>query len=117
MKLTKLLAAVATIAIVSEITRRIVEEYEYRKINEELFGRNEEEEAVNLLKNYGNKPIDIKKLKKEEDRKQAIKALKVEQDYHLATIQYAIYEMYEPEIVTEAKARLIEIHNELESLK
>lgn len=113
MKLSKLLAAVATIAIVSEITRRIATEIEYRRMDAELFGYSEEDEIV---MNYGRKPIETPAKKAERIRKEARQALLAEQDYELQSLSHALSTQDDAEQVR-SKARLAEINTELEALK
>lgn len=71
------------------------------------------EEAL-LLANYNPRkyPINLA----EEKRKQDRKALLTEQDYELQSLSHAISTQDEAE-QKRSKARLAEIHNELEALK
>lgn len=112
MKLTKLLAAVATIAIVSDITRRIVSEIEYRRMDAELFGFYEED--YDMYKQP--KKYETATQKAERERKETRQALLVEQDYELASLSHATAMRDEAE-QGRSMARLREIHNELEALK
>lgn len=112
MKLTKLLAAVATIAIVSEITRRIVTEIDNRRMDAELaelFGWETEEYD---MANY-NKPKVITVAQRKQAERQALLA---EQDYELQSLSHAISTQDDSEIAR-SKARLAEINTELEALK
>jgi len=109
MKLSKVIAAVATIAIVSEVTRRIVTEIDNRRMDAELaelFGW--ETEEFDMMK----KPkIDIEALKREADRDMLL----LEQEYLLASLSDAM-STHDTETMTKDKARLAEISTELEAL-
>lgn len=110
MKLSKVIAAVATIAIVSEVTRRIVTEIDNRRMDAELaelFGW--ETEEFDMMK----KPNAIESAA--DKRKKDRKALLAEQDYLLASLSDAM-STQDTETMAKDKARLAEISTELEAL-
>ena len=110
MKLSKVIAAVATIAIVSEVTRRIVTEIDNRRMDAELaelFGWETEDFEMTKKPNAIESAAD----KRKKDRK----ALLAEQDYLLASLSDAM-STQDTEAMAKDKARLAEISTELEAL-
>lgn len=110
MKLSKVIAAVATIAIVSEVTRRIVTEIDNRRMGAELaelFGWETEEFDMMKKPNAIESAVD--------KRKKAEEALLAEREYLLASLYDAMSTQNEAEKAKD-KARLAEISTELEAL-
>jgi len=110
MKLSKVIATVATIAIVSEVTRRIVTEIDNRRMDAELaelFGW--ETEEFDMMK----KPNAIESAA--DKRKKDRKALLAEREYLLASL-YDAMSTQDEETKAQDKARLAEISTELEAL-
>ena len=111
MKLTKFFVSLAAIAIITEVTRRIVTDNNAQSAWD-VWLDDWDEEDDKMFNYQPKKTFNIA----EEARKKARKALLLEQDYELASLYDAISTQNETEIAR-SKARLAEITSELEALK
>ena len=111
MKLTKFFVSLAAIAIVTEVTRRIVTDNNAQS-GWDVWPDDWDEEDDDMFNYQPKKTFNIA----EEARKKARKALLLEQDYELASLYDAIQTQDEAE-QKRSKARLAEITSELEALK
>ena len=110
MKLTKFFVSLAAIAIVTEVTRRIVTDNNAQS-EWGVWPDDWDEEDDKMMHRQPKKTFNIA----EEARKKARKALLLEQDYELASLYDAIQTQDEAE-QERSKARLAEINSELEAL-
>ena len=120
MKLTKFFVSLAAIAIVTEVTRRIVTDNNAQSVwnweDDDMFFYTSDDD--DFMEYYGfkrSKAAETAEQKAERERKKARKLVLLEQDYELASLSDAISTQNETEIAR-SKARLAEIHSELEAL-
>lgn len=111
MKLTKFFVSIAAIAIVTEVTRRIVTDNNTQSGWDAWSDDWDGEDDYMADYKQRKYPINIA----EEARKKERKLLLLEQDYELASLSDAISMQNETEIAR-SKARLAEINSELEAL-